>query len=76
MGMPLRAVWTIGSSAAPSAAAAAVSTSVLDDNYETCLGRLYSKCVEIEVYYPTTVINNNFKIGAICVKIKGILDIL
>ena len=50
MGMPLRAVWTIGSSA-PSAAAA-VSTSVLDDNYETCLGRLYSKCVEIEVLLP------------------------
>lgn len=58
-GMPLRAVWTIGSSA-PSAA---VSTSgVLDDDYETCLGRLYGKCVEIEVLLPkkTTVINNNF----------------
>ena len=58
-GMPLRAVWTIGSSAAPSA----VSTSVLDDNYETCLGRLYGKCVEIEVLLPktkTTVVDNNF----------------
>ena len=63
MGMPLRAVWTIGSSSAPSAAAAAVSTSVLDDNYETCLGRLYGKCVEIEVLLPktkTTVVDNNF----------------
>ena len=57
-GMPLRAVWTIGSSA-PSAAAA-VSTSVLDDDYETCLGRLYGKCVEIEVLLPKTDIGNNF----------------
>ena len=53
MGMPLRAVWTISSSApSATASAAAVSTSVLDDNYETCLGRLYGKCVEIEVLLP------------------------
>ena len=60
MGVPLRAVWTIGSSAPSAAAAAAVSTSVLDDNYETCLGRLYGKCVEIEVLLPKTDIGNNF----------------
>jgi hypothetical protein len=64
-GLPLRAVWTIGSTTAtrpPSSTAAAVSSAnVLNDNYETCLGRLYGKCVEIEVLLPKTktIINNS-----------------
>ena len=63
-GLPLRAVWTIGSTTAtrpPSSTAAVSAANVLNDNYETCLGRLYGKCVEIEVLLPKTktIINNS-----------------
>jgi hypothetical protein len=57
--MPLRAVWTIGSSASPPSSSS--TANVLNDNYETCLTRLYGKCVEIEVLLPKTktIINNS-----------------
>ncbi len=36
------------------ASSATTTGAVLVDDYESCLGRLYGKCVEIEVLLPTT----------------------
>lgn len=55
-GRPLRAVWTVGAGDSGAGARRGETqsggSSVLEDDYETCLARLYGKCVEIEVLLP------------------------